>query len=322
MDTPVVVGGEEVAPGETVRLELPVARLPTHTQLSLPVTVVNGASEGTRLWLSAALHGDELNGMEIIRRVLERVDARRMAGLLIGVPIVNVIGFINQSRYLPDRRDLNRSFPGSSRGSLASLMAHLFMTEVVSRCTHGLDLHTAAPPRTNLPQVRGNLDDPEIRRCAEAFGAPILVHGLGPPGTLRAAAGRQGRTVLLYEAGEPLRFNDEAIEIGVTGVLRVMGELGMIRDAPARLRTPGRVARRTTWVRAPQSGVIYLEVGLGERVARRAHLARITDPLGGRPVEVRAPWDGVVIGHTNNPLVHRGDGILHLAREESPDASA
>lgn len=317
MDGIVSIGGYDAAPGHMAQFELPVARLPIHTMLNLPVTVVNGARNGARLWLSATLHGDELNGMEIIRQVLEQVDPTSMNGLLIGVPIVNVFGFINQSRYLPDRRDLNRSFPGSTRGSLAGRLARLFMTEVVSRCTHGIDLHTAAPPRTNLPQVRGDLDDPELRRCAEAFGAPVRVHAAGPPGTLRAAAGRRGCTVLLYEAGEPLRFNPDAIEIGVAGVLSVMGELGMIHASPRASEAHGMVARRTSWVRAPQSGVIYLETALGEHVAKKDRLARITDPLGGRPIEVRAPWSGVVIGHTNNPLVHRGDGILHLAEVTS-----
>lgn len=318
MNEPFGIGGQEIAPGRMARIQLPAARLPIHTMLNLPITVVNGAGDGTRLWLSATLHGDELNGMEIIRRVIEQLDPATMKGLLIAVPIVNVFGFINQSRYLPDRRDLNRSFPGSSRGSLAGQLARLFMTEVVNRCTHGIDLHTAAPPRTNLPQVRADLSVPENRRCAEAFGAPILVHGAGPPGTLRAAAGRRGKTVLLYEAGEPLRFNEEAIGIGVAGVLRTMAALGMIGPQPAAPR--GLEADRTKWIRAPQSGVIYLEAQLGEAVWRRDRIARITDPLGGRPVDVRAPMDGIVIGHTNHPLVHRGDGIVHLAevKEAAP----
>ncbi|MEQ8963814.1 MAG: succinylglutamate desuccinylase/aspartoacylase family protein, partial [Coleofasciculus sp. C2-GNP5-27] len=152
------IGGITVAPGERKRTEIPVARLPTQTLLSLPITVINGVEAGPRLWISAAIHGDEINGVEIIRQVLERINPSQLHGVLIAVPIVNVFGFIEQSRYLPDRRDLNRSFPGSPRGSLASRLADLFMTEVVSRCTHGIDLHTAAQHRTNLPQIRANLD--------------------------------------------------------------------------------------------------------------------------------------------------------------------
>jgi len=313
VNDPLEIGGITVTPGVSERVEIPVARLPTHTMLHLPLTVINGAGDGPRLWLSAALHGDELNGMEIIRQVLRRIDPGTMRGLLLAVPIVNVFGFINQSRYLPDRRDLNRSFPGSLRGSLASRLARLFMTEVVSRCTHGIDLHTAAPPRVNLPQIRANLQDAETRRCAEAFGAPIMLSGAAPKGALRAAAIRRGIAALLYEAGEPLRFNPDAIEIGAEGVLRVMQSLGMIDgDIPPR-PAPVLEARRSKWVRAPQSGVIYLEAALGERIEHRARLARVTDPLGESGVVVRAPFEGVVIGHTNNPLVHRGDGVMHLA---------
>ncbi|MFW6198438.1 MAG: M14 family metallopeptidase, partial [Acidobacteriota bacterium] len=161
------IGGERVAPGETRRLDLPVARLPTQQMLSLPVKVLHGSRPGPRLWLSAAIHGDEVNGVEIIRRVLDAVRPEELAGTVVAVPIVNVFGFVQQSRYLPDRRDLNRSFPGSRRGSLAARLARLFLTEVVERCSHGIDLHTGSLHRSNLPQVRGDLDDPETRRCAE-----------------------------------------------------------------------------------------------------------------------------------------------------------
>ena len=176
MKEPFVIRDVVAAPGTLVTLELPVANLPIHTMLHLPLTVVNGADDGPRLLLSAALHGDELNGMEIIRQVLDLVRPESLRGLLLCAPIVNVFGFVNQSRYMPDRRDLNRAFPGSKSGSLASQLARLFLDEVVSRCSYSIDLHTAAPPRTNLPQVRCNLDDPETRRCAEAFGAPIRIN--------------------------------------------------------------------------------------------------------------------------------------------------
>ncbi|TFG51497.1 MAG: succinylglutamate desuccinylase/aspartoacylase family protein [Gemmatimonadales bacterium] len=306
------VGGTAVAPGTSAQLEIPVARLATHTMLHLPVMVVNGKSDGARLWLSAALHGDELNGMEIIRQVLERVNPRRLRGAVLAVPVVNVFGFINQSRYLPDRRDLNRSFPGTRRGSLASRLAWLFMREIVDRCTHGIDLHTAAPPRVNLPQIRGDLDDPETRRCAAAFAAPLMLTGKPPGGSLRMATSKRKIPTLLYEAGEPLRFNPDAIEIGVAGVLRVMAALDMIDSAP-RTRTVSVEARRSTWIRASQSGVTYLDVKLGQRVADKERLGRITDPFGNAAAEIHAPLAGIVIGHTIQPLVYRGDAVIHLA---------
>ncbi|MBE9127315.1 MULTISPECIES: succinylglutamate desuccinylase/aspartoacylase family protein [unclassified Coleofasciculus] len=307
------IGGITVAPGERKRTEIPVARLPTQTLLSLPVTVVNGIEAGPRLWLSAAIHGDEINGVEIIRQVLERIDPSQLQGMLIAVPIVNVFGFIGQSRYLPDRRDLNRSFPGSPRGSLASRLADLFMTEVVSRCTHGIDLHTAAEHRTNLPQIRANLDEPETYRCAKAFDAPLLMHATMRDGSLRQAATGRGIPMLLYEGGEALRFGQDAIAIGIAGILRVMAVLGMIQlELPEPLH-PSLEVRESKWVRAARGGILHLNVMLGQRVAYKQLLCVISDAFGEKSIKIYAPFDGLVIGHTQNPLVNQGDGMLHLA---------
>ncbi len=233
----ITVGERTVAPGRTARFELPFARLPTGSDASLPVAVVNGRYAGPHVWLSGAIHGDELNGVEIIRRVLRRLEARRLHGAVLAVPIVNVFGFLSESRYLPDRRDLNRSFPGSGRGSLANRLAHLFMTEVVSQCSLGIDLHTATNHRINLPQLRANLDDPETRRLAVAFGAPFAIQARLRDGSLRQAALDQEIGVLLYEAGQAHRFDEAAIQAGVEGVLRVLNELKMtdmqVPEAPS-----------------------------------------------------------------------------------------
>ncbi|MGH7163702.1 MAG: succinylglutamate desuccinylase/aspartoacylase family protein [Planctomycetota bacterium] len=313
MRGPLEIGGRSIAPGERKRVEVPVARLFTQTMLSLPVTVVHGAREGPRLWLDAAIHGDELNGAEIIRRVLERVQPAALAGALIAVPVVNVVGFIHQSRYLPDRRDLNRSFPGSARGSLAARLAHLFLTEIVQRCTHGLDLHTGSLHRANLPQVRANLDDPETARCAKAFGAPITLHARAIKGSLREAAARLKLPILVYEAGEPLRFDEEAIRAGVAGILRVMKALGMTRG-PSRRRAPKTLlVRRTAWVRTHGSGIFHLKARLGRRVKAKQDLGVVLDAYGDAGFRLQAPCRGIVIGHTNNPLVHRGDAVVHVA---------
>ena len=312
MGQPFCIGGREVAAGQRCNIDIPLARLYTHTVMSMPVEVLHGKSPGARLFVSAALHGDEINGVEIVRRVLERVRVEALCGTLVAVPIVNVFGFVYRSRYLPDRRDLNRSFPGSQRGSLASRLAHLFMREIVGRCTHGIDLHTAAPPRINLPQVRANLKHPETRRCAEAFGASVMIHGRGPGKSLRNTAIRRGLPLVLYEAGEPHRFNEDAIQIGVEGVLRVMSALGMRNGTVAAGAIPLEVTR-TRWVRAQQSGIFRLEAALGGRVCKGEELGTISDPFGGGSMRVRAATDGLVIGHTNDPLVHRGDAILHLA---------
>ena len=313
MENAIRIGGETIARGERRRTEIPVARLPTETWLSLPVEVVCGKHEGPALWLSGAVHGDELNGVEIIRRVLEKVDPARLRGTLIAAPIVNVYGFIHQSRYLPDRRDLNRSFPGSHSGSLAARLASLFMSEVVSRCTHGIDLHTGSNHRHNLPQVRANLHDAETRRCAEAFGAPVMVHSQVRDGSLRQAAAKQGKTALVYEAGEPLRFDSEAIETGLRGVLRVMTALGM-RGASRTLKPRDTVeASDSSWVRARRSGIVHLQVELGAVVRKGQILAEIADAFGDDRVTVKAPFDGLVVGQSKNPLVHQGDAVVHLA---------
>jgi len=314
------IGGGLVEPGTRARLEIPVARLPTQTWLSLPLEVVNGISEGPRLWISAAVHGDELNGVEIVRQVLGKVEPGKIRGALLAVPIVNVYGFINQSRYLPDRRDLNRSFPGSDTGSLASRLAHLFMTEVVRHCTHGIDLHTGSNHRSNLPQVRADLRDVETRRCAKAFAAPVMMHAQTRDGSLREAATRLGKQVLMYEAGEPLRFDMSAVSLGVRGILRVMAALGMRTRSSRKAVPPSTEVAKSTWVRARRSGILRVDVNLGDRVAKKQALGTITDVFGENAITVRAPIDGLIIGYTNNPLVNQGDGILHLARIVSDGA--
>lgn len=307
------IGGIEVPSAQIQRLEIPVARLPTQTMLSLPVIVVNGVCDGPTLWLSAAIHGDELNGVEIIHRVLQQISPQNLRGTVIAVPIVNVFGFIDQSRYLPDRRDLNRSFPGSTRGSLGSRLAHLFMAEIVNRSTHGIDLHTASDHRINLPQIRANLDDPQTYECAKAFGAPVMIHSQTRDGSLRQAATQQGIPVLLYEAGEALRFDSHCIQIGVAGVLRVMAALDMYQSTvETNLLSPVEV-RKTQWVRASTSGILQLFVELGERVYRKQILGTISDAFGDATVKVRAPGDGLVICAQQNPLVNQGDAIVNLA---------
>lgn len=307
------IAGQTISPGKQKRLEIPVGRLPTQTLLSLPVTVINGKKTGPRLWISAAIHGDELNGVEIIRQVVEQINPKLLKGSLIAVPIVNVFGFIEQSRYLPDRRDLNRSFPGSPSGSLASRLAHLFMEEIVSRCTHGIDLHTAAVPRINLPQIRANLNDEDTYRCAKAFSAPIMMHSTTRDGSLREAATKQGIPILLYEAGEALRFDSEAIRLGVEGILRVMDVLQMYPLPSLNPAVESVEIRDYKWIRATKAGILRLEVKLGQKVAKKQLLGVISDAFGEKTSKIRASFDGIVIGICQNPLVNQGDGIFHIA---------
>lgn len=306
------IGEHQVERGARIRLELPAARLATGSPLGLPVEVVHGLRPGPRVWLAAAIHGDELNGVEIIRQVLSECSPRRLAGTLVAVPIVNVFGFITESRYLPDRRDLNRSFPGSARGSLAARIAHLFMKEVVEGSQVGIDLHTGSADRTNLPQIRADLSDGETRELARAFGAPIVIHSGLRDGSLRAAAGARGARVLVYEGGEPRRFNRSAIDAGVTGTLRVLAALGMRRNSPS---PPGPIleSRKTAWIRAGRSGLFRAEVEPGDRVEKGQRVGLIKDAFGDQALRVKARTGGVVIGLSLQPHVNRGDALMHVA---------
>lgn len=306
------IGEHRIPRGERARLEIPAARLATGSPVGLPVEVLHGVHPGPRVWLSAAIHGDELNGVEIIRQVLGECSPRRLSGSLIAVPIVNVFGFITESRYLPDRRDLNRSFPGSARGSLAARIAHIFMKEVVEGCQVGIDLHTGSADRTNLPQIRADLDDPETRELARAFGAPMAIHSGLRDGSLRAAAGACGARVLVYEGGEPRRFNRGAIEAGVVGTLRVLASLGMRRTT---LPPPDPVleSRGTSWIRAGRSGLFRAEVEPGNRVTKGQRIGVIKDAFGDQALRVKARTDGMVIGLSLQPHVNRGDALVHIA---------
>jgi predicted deacylase len=257
-----------------------------------------------------------------VRRVLERVEAATLVrGTVVAVPIVNVFGFIEGTRYLPDRRDLNRSFPGSPRGSLAARLANLFMQEVVHRCTHGIDLHTAGSGRSNLPQIRANLEDPRTREVAEAFAAPVMMHATTRDGSLRQAAASRGVPVLLFEGGEPHRFNPEVIQVGVHGVLRVLRRLGMVdMDEEATARSV--VVKKSRWLRARRGGLLRLAVKEGDRVSAGASAGTISDPFGQGVSHVRVPHDGIVIGHAQNPVVNQGDAVLHIGTVDPAHSAA
>ncbi|MEM1167675.1 MAG: succinylglutamate desuccinylase/aspartoacylase family protein [Cyanobacteria bacterium P01_H01_bin.35] len=307
------IGGSVIPPAKRQLIEIPIARLPTQTLITLPVTVINGSYQGPKLWLSAAIHGDEVNGVEIIRQVLQKISPSFLKGTLIAVPIVNIFGFIQQSRYLPDRRDLNRSFPGSKRGSLGSRLAHLFMKEIVSKSTHGIDLHTASDHRKNLPQIRANLHDPQTYECAKAFAAPVTIHSQTRDGSLREAAAKQGIPVLLYEAGEALRFDENAIKVGVEGIMRVMASLNMYPLEIYPEPQPVLEVNQTKWVRAARGGILRLYVKLGQKVTKKQLLGVISDAFGEQNTTVNAPCAGMVIGSLQNPLINQGDAIVHLA---------
>ena len=309
------IGNVKVRAGSRREVALPISRLVTGAEVSLPVHVFHGREDGPTVWLDAAVHGDEVVGIEIIRRVLARLDPKTIRGTLIAVPIVNVLGVLNGERYLPDRRDLNRSFPGSRRGSLAGRIADLMMREVVAKCDVGIDLHTGSDRRTNLPQIRCDLEDPQTRELAETFGAPVIYHARLRDGSLRSAARERGARVLLYEAGEAWRFDEWAIVPGVDGVMRVLARLGMVDEAEAATEPvrPSDVCWRSGWVRARRTGILHMDVALGQHVKDGERLGELFDSFGKRLALVKADRDGVVIGRAEAPLVNRGDALVHIA---------
>ena len=324
-EVPVVIAGRAVHPGERTRIDVPLPNLYTQTPVFMPVHAIHGRRSGPRLFITAALHGDEINGVEVIRRLLQHSALRQIRGTLIAVPVVNVYGYIRQSRYLPDRRDLNRSFPGSESGSLAARLADTLLHEVVDGSTHGIDLHTGALHRENLPQVRADLAGSEsMQELARAFGTPVILDADLRPGSLRAAAAEREIPLLVFEGGEALRFDELAVRAGVRGILGVMRHLGMIREpvgGRAVLRTPV-IAHSTLWVRATQSGVLLCSTPLGAHVQEGATLGMITDPFRPADEPVLAPVGGIVIGRTNLPLITEGEALYHIACFEEPETAA
>ena len=307
------IGEVEVAPGYRTQVDLPIADLSIHVPITMPVHIINGLQDGPALFVSAAIHGDEINGVEVIRRIMQLATLKRLNGALIAVPIVNVPGFLNLSRYLPDRRDLNRSFPGSARGSLAARLANMFLDQVLSNSTHGIDLHTGAVHRENFPQIRVNLDNPVAESMARAFGVPIVMNSSSRGGSLRASAAEQDIPVIVYEAGEALRFDEFSIRAGVRGVVGVMEYLGMlpVKKSPGRSRAP-MILRSSRWVRAPFSGVVRSKKPIGMPIKAGQVLAIVSDPLGEADTDIIAPMDGVIVGRTNLPLAHEGDALFHI----------
>ena len=311
---PFEIGGKTVEAGTRATVDLPITMLSDHTPVSLTIHVIHGRYDGPTLFVSAAIHGDEIIGVEIIRRLLRTASLKRMRGTLICVPIVNIFGFITHNRYLPDRRDLNRSFPGSEHGSLAGQLAHMFTKEIIARCDWGIDLHSASNHRTNLPQIRLSPSKPETEALALAFGAPVILRSKLRDGSLRKVAKDHGVDVLLFEAGEALRIDEYPVRVGVKGILKVMNHLGMLTGR-ARMDggTKSVFAKSSYWVRSPEAGILRSNKEAGAAVAEDEVIGIVSDPLGERDFEVRCGAPGIVIGKANLPVVNEGDALFHIA---------
>ncbi|WP_343117344.1 succinylglutamate desuccinylase/aspartoacylase family protein [Ostreiculturibacter nitratireducens] len=320
LQKPFEIGGEIITPGSRRTIDIPVSVLPDHTPVTMSAHVIHGRRAGPVVFVSAGVHGDEVIGVEIVRRLLNVDSLNRLVGTLIAVPMVNAFGMMNLSRYLPDRRDLNRCFPGSDKGSLASRLAHIFLTEIVKRSDLGIDLHSAAIHRTNLPQIRISPGNAETKRLAELFGVPVVLRAPLREGSLRAAAQKAGVDVLLYEAGEALRFDEMAVRAGVLGILRILRDRRMIGPKGiTRPRTQPVFSDSSRWTRTSQGGLFRCYRSEGEVVQEGEVLAVVSDPFGEVEHEITASSDGIIIGRAVMPVVNEGDAVFHIARVGNTD---
>ncbi|ASJ91589.1 succinylglutamate desuccinylase/aspartoacylase family protein [Porphyrobacter sp. CACIAM 03H1] len=317
---PYIIAGETIAPGTMRDVAFPVTTMATGNASSLALRVLHGAKPGPAVFVSAAIHGDEIIGTAVIQRLAQEIDPAALAGTLLLVPAANIFGFITHNRYLPDRRDLNRSFPGSAGGSLAGQLAHIFYREVVARCSLGIDIHSAAVHRYNLPQIRIAAGNRRLVELAMAFGAPVIIESPLRDGSLRDLAQKNGVDMLLMEAGEALRFDRLSIETGVAGVNRVLAHLGMTEadDGLSAVGIPAR-ANRSVWVRSPRGGVTHRVRRSGDPVRKGDLLACVAGLFGEDAQEIVSPADGIVIGHATLPVVHQGDALFHIAVIDHPE---
>jgi predicted deacylase len=309
-----VIDGHKIEPGQKLQINALIARLPTRTPINIPVFVARSKVEGPTLLMMAGVHGDETNGIEILRRMIATKNYIPKVGTVIAIPVFNVYGFINHSRGLPDGKDLNRSFPGSKTGSLASRVAHFFTYEILPQIDFGLDFHTGGASHNNYPQVRGMFEDPYELEIAKVFGAPLMIKSPFREKSLRKTAAKAGKSVLIFEGGETMRLRKNAIDTGVNGILRVMKHLGMRNDAPP-IEKPSILLKDSTWVRAKYAGLHYSHVRNGTRVEKNQVIGSITGPYGQFEKKIKSPVDGVVIGVNNYPVVNMGDALMHIGIE-------
>jgi hypothetical protein len=309
----ITVAGRLIRPGETQEILLKISEFYTAQPVNIPVTVIRGEEEGPRVFLTAAIHGDELNGVEIVRQVIQGLDHSKIRGTLVCLPVVNRMGFLSHSRYLPDRHDLNRHFPGDPQGNQAERVAAILFRHIVSGSEFGIDFHTASLGRTNMPHIRASIEHEGVRRIAKAFGTEVIVDLPGHPKSVRAAAVAAGIPMILYEGGETFKFQRREIKKGINGVYNVLSCLGMI---PTPIKEPRVqvIVRRAEWVRAERGGILDLFAAPGELVYEKEDLAVIENPFGREVSTVVAPFTGLVLGTTTRPMVTPGDPICHLVK--------
>lgn len=309
------INGEKIGRGEDKELDLNIARLPTYTNIDLPVRVIRAEKSGPVVLLTGGLHGDEINGIEIVRRLLANNLLQIENGSVIAIPLMNVYGFIQNVRGVPDGKDINRSFPGSKTGSLAKLVAYTIMNEIIPKIDYGIDFHTGGSSRSNFPQVRCVLNIEKNLELARAFAPPVIIHSALIDKSFRKAAYRKQKHILVYETGESMRFDQNGIQEGINGTLRLLKHLGMISEAPD--PNQSEIYKKLDWVRASYAGLYHTSVKLGETIEKGMILGSITDPFGNEKKKIKSRFDGRIIGINNCPVVHKGDAILHVATQKS-----
>jgi len=308
------IAGASIAPGQEKVVQLGIARLPTGTLIDIPVHIFNAVEPGPVLLLQAGLHGDEINGVETLRRMLQRDLFGIDRGTVIVVPIVNVFGFIHFSRDLPDGKDVNRSFPGRKTGSLASRIAHAYTQQILPMVDYGIDLHTGGSQRHNHPQVRFTANDTRSMELAEVFGAPFYFPSKVIAGSFRKVTHKMGVPTLVYEAGESMRFDEGAIQTGIRGIQKVMAHLGMIGPTIENGTSNSLQLQQTRWARAPRAGMLVPQVKNGQQVVKGQALGLVTDTYAKASKKLKAPFDGFVLCINHQAVVNQGDALFHLGR--------
>ncbi|GCD79114.1 succinylglutamate desuccinylase/aspartoacylase family protein [Schleiferia thermophila] len=308
----ILIDAQPVSPGVQKRVDIEVARLPSGTVIHMPVFVYRSKNPGPVVMLSGGLHGDEINGVEIIRRVVaSKWIQQLLSGTIVALPIINVYGFIHFSREVPDGKDVNRSFPGNPDGSLASIVASIISRKILPLIDYGIDFHTGGASRTNFPQIRYDRRDPVAAELSKAFNAPYTIYSSVIDGSLRSTASQMNKSIIVYEGGESMRFDQFAIEEGLKGIRRVLKHLGMIRVG-ASSASKSIVCANTTWVRAEASGLFTCLKQSGQEVFAGEVIGYVHNPYNLYNVPVITSVSGHIIGHNNIPLVHRGDALFHI----------
>jgi len=309
-----IIAEHEIRRGEFKEININIARLPSRTQIDTPIYVYRSHEDGPVLSLTAGMHGDEINGMEIVRRIIDNGFHRVKRGTVLCMPVINVYGFLNYSREVPDGKDINRSFPGSKTGSLASRVAYHMTHDIIPAIDYGIDFHTGGAMRTNYPQVRCVMQDSLNVELANAFHAPFTIDSPFRPHSLRQTASKKGKHIIVYEGGESVRFDQHAIEEGIEGTLRLMKHLKMIDFAQAP-KVENKIIWNSAWSRARTAGLFQSFIKCGDMVERNQAVGTLTDPFGEFKELVKSPSKGYVVGLNNNPVVNAGDALLHIGMD-------